>query len=136
MVKTRRVLQNEYSLEYFRSYEEFLWEQSLSTEERDRCLSELSPSSYHSWLKMDADAVGLLQKIEQRHGIPCEIRLAIDDVAPRGRNVGPGLSLAGWRMLEAWTRLSYGQPVAHEEIRDYHIEKRGEKDIKVFAPFA
>ena len=111
-------LDTEYWLEYFRSFEGFLLERRLSTEGLNK---ELAKSPYTNiQLKRDIDAIKLLQKIKQRHSIPFEIRLTIDDIAPRPNyHQGPWLDLCAWHEIGKWMGLSHDQNI---ELRQRYKE--------------
>lgn len=95
---------SEYCLEYFRSYQDHLSESCLSAEELEK---ELARSKYlHSQLETDMKAVRLLQEIEQRHGIPFEVRLVTDDVGPRLNRRRQRPDPAAWNQIQGWMRLS------------------------------
>lgn len=110
-------LDTEYWLEYFRSFEGFQLERRLSAEGLNK---ELAKSPYtNTQLKRDIDAIKLLQKIRQRHGVPFEIRLAIEDVGPRPNYEGTGLDSSAWVQIGEWMGLSHDQNI---ELRQRYKE--------------
>jgi hypothetical protein len=115
---TCRSRQSEYCLEYFRSYQDDLPESRLSAEELEK---ELARSKYlHSQLETDMKAVRLLQKIQQRHEIPFEVRLVTDDVGPRPNRRGSWLDISAWLQVQHWMRLS------HDETMELKRQYRGD----------
>lgn len=97
----------EYRLEYFRSYQGFLLESNLSAEGAANNLSEAMYSGMQP--NRDTAAIELLRKVEQRHGIPFDVRLVVDDIGPRPNYHGKGLDHSGWLQIQRWMKLDDDQ---------------------------
>lgn len=129
---THYLQHSEYCLEYFRSHQDFLLESGLSAEELEK---KLVKSKYlNTRLKTDMEAVRLLQKIQQRHGIPFEVRLVVDDVGPRPNYRGKWLDTSAWLQIQNWMGLAYDETMELKRQYKGDWHRAGEDYLRTLQP--